>query len=532
MKAIPFGRYLLTQKLALGGTAEIFRAKLLGVEGFEREVVIKRILPPWSANPEFISMLIDEAKILVKLQNERVVQVYELGKEDNLYYISMEYVKGWDLRQIIRQAQEKSERFSISECIHILSEILKGLDYIHKQCDKQGHNLEIVNRDISPQNILISSEGKIKITDFGIAHARSRSVDTSTGVIKGKFSYMSPEQARAENVDFKTDLFACGILFYELLTTQKLFTGKSDLKILDEVRAFKSANAFDNLILHPLLLKILKRSLAEDPQNRYSSAEEFLKDLQDASERLHEKEGKEVFFKRLQKLAQPQEEKEEDKLKDFDFLKDLGETNAIVSRELNSDTHHEITRSLENIFVANTDRNPSLTPFPHPKNKSSKLFLILLAFCALGLSGYFYFKIQNSRQARILRSPSPPLEPVPESNAESFTLNPHTETKSTESSPAFPAPKNEVQKNLVIPEKGFLSVRAMPWGKISVSGVASNVEKPLLRKLPYGNYFVRVSYQNDNGEWSQLSQSVKIAKESTSCNANFHPNGTGKLICR
>ncbi len=526
MKAIPFGRYVLLQKLAMGGTAEIFKAKLLGVEGFEKEVVIKRILAPWSANPQFISMLIDEAKILVKLQHEKIVQVYELGRENDLYYISMEYVKGWDLRHIFRHARENSKPFALSECFYVIAEILKGLDYIHKQKDKYGHNLEIVHRDISPQNILISTEGKIKIADFGIAHARSRSYETSTGVIKGKFSYMSPEQARGEKLNLKTDLFATGILLYEMLTLQKLFQGKSDLEVLDQVRNFKLQKSTQNLILSPLLINILHKALHPKTSHRYSSAQEFLKELQDASRFLSEENGETLFLNRLKSLPSPEKENEEFKF-NFDTNPE-SQTQAIVARDWLTDTSFENTRTLENIFKSDTDRNPSLTPVQKIKNKKVNLLITFFVLFLLIFLFFYFYRVQKSHQIPVVLNQNPTkaestsVESLPQVSPETLPSNPPL--------PIKPVAEKTTSPNPI--QKGSLSVRAIPWGKISVSGIASNMEKPLLRSIPYGTYRISVKYQNDQGEWSTVSQSVKIAKASTMCSASFQKSGKGFISCR
>src|SRR4030095_2829840 len=208
MPPTSFGRYLLLERLAVGGTAEIFKAKLIGGEGFEKTVAIKRILPHWSSNPNFIAMLIDEAKLMVRLNHERIVQVVELGKEGDSYYIAMEWVQGTDLRRLTDQAGNLVKPLTPEESTFLIAEVLRGLDAIHKQKDENKRNLAIVHRDISPQNILISNEGVVKIADFGIAHAASRSYETATGVLKGKFTYMSPEQARGAAIDARTDVFA------------------------------------------------------------------------------------------------------------------------------------------------------------------------------------------------------------------------------------------------------------------------------------------------------------------------------------
>lgn len=525
MKATPFGRYVLLQKLAQGGTAEIFKAKLLGVEGFEKEVAIKRILAPWSANPHFISMLIDEAKILVRMQDERIVQVFELGREEGLYYISMEYVRGWDLRHLQRQAQESARPFQIAEAAHLISEILRGLDYIHQQCDAKGRNLEIVHRDISPQNILLSTEGRIKIADFGIAHARSRSHETSTGVIKGKFSYMSPEQARGDALNLKTDLFACGILLYELLTSQKLFQGKSDLELLEKVRNFECDKALQNLKLPESLLRILRRALSSLPTHRYSSAREFLEDLREACEALGIRGGEALLLKRLKSM--PPLDKEEES-QDLPFKQGLKtHSQAIVSRKWDSDTALEITRSLESAPQAETDRKP-LPPISRKRRSQGLMGALTGGLIALLLLGFWLGKTS-----------APPKPPLPKAQAAFFTPPPpapaaesSSASESQASMPPLSSAALPAKPSKPAPEKGLLSVRALPWGKISVSGVASNAEKPLLRSLAYGNYSVKVAYQNEDGQWSSVSKSVRVAKPSTQCSAIFQRDGRGSLRCQ
>ncbi len=534
MQATPFGRYLLYQKLAIGGTAEIFRAKFLGIEGFEKEVVIKRILPPWSANPHFIAMLIDEAKMMVKLQHEKIVQVYELGKENDLYYISMEYVPGWDLRHLLRQARENSKPFHLSEAIYVISEILKGLDYIHKQKDKHGHNLEIIHRDISPQNILVSFEGNVKIADFGIAHARSRTYQTSTGIIKGKFSYMSPEQARGESLNLKTDLFATGLLLYEMIGLSKLFAGKSDLEVLEKVRNFKSESLGENALVPKEIQKILRRALCEIPRHRYSFAQEFLKDLQDFLPLEEMEKGQKIFQSRLTSLPS-QYENEFPPLQETKALaarpQDLSSSQALVSREWNSDTALEITRSLEKAYQDDTDRKLSWNKITSSSRRWKKFAYFAAGILLVGGFSYLFFPSLSSKNLQPLSEPATQNISSPLSQVQPLFI--------TESLPQISSPPVVIlppTKEKILPpktaEKGLLSVRATPWGKISISGIVSGLEKPFLRRVPYGNYVVNVKYQNDVGEWKTISRSLKIAKASTVCSASFQKNGGAFMNCQ
>src|SRR3990167_8278271 len=222
-----FGRYFLLDKLAVGGMAEIYKAKTFGVDGFEKLLVIKRILPHCAADSEFITMLIDEAKLSVLLSHTNIVQVYDLGKVGDDYFISMEFIDGSNLRQLLQRAAESETKLPVEICVYIMSEICKGLDYAHRKKDHHNQPLHIVHRDISPQNILISYDGEVKIVDFGIAKAAMNMSQTTTGILKGKVSYMSPEQALGKPLYNRTDIFSSALVFYEMLVGKKLFSGET-----------------------------------------------------------------------------------------------------------------------------------------------------------------------------------------------------------------------------------------------------------------------------------------------------------------
>jgi len=231
-----FGKYYLLEKLAVGGMAEIYKAKTYGAEGFEKLLAIKRILPHAAADKEFINMLIDEAKLSVLLSHANIVQVYDLGKVGEDYFISMEFIHGINLRDVLYRLREKNKRLPIDLSVYAASEICKGLDYAHRKTDSNNQPLGIVHRDISPQNILISYEGEVKIVDFGIAKAAMNISHTMAGILKGKIAYMSPEQAMGKAIDFRTDIFSLGILLYEALTGKKLYTGESQFEVLKKIR--------------------------------------------------------------------------------------------------------------------------------------------------------------------------------------------------------------------------------------------------------------------------------------------------------
>ena len=233
---IPFGKYLLLDRLNVGGMAEVFLAKVFGRFGGDRIVAVKRILPALLSDREFVGMFIDEARIAVQLDHRNLVQIFELGRQEGNYYIAMEYVSGFDLRTAIDRAKKRSLPFSIDQAIYVVGELAAGLDHAHRALDRQGNSLAIVHRDVSPQNVVVSREGRIKLIDFGIAKAATGQPATQVGILKGKFGYMSPEQARGLPVDRRSDVFALGIIFYELLTGLRLFAGEADFAVLERVR--------------------------------------------------------------------------------------------------------------------------------------------------------------------------------------------------------------------------------------------------------------------------------------------------------
>lgn len=274
-----FGRYVLIKKIAQGGMAEIFKAKYLGESGFSKDVCIKRLLPVWSDNPDFTKMLIDEAKALVHLAHPNIVQVYELGRDGKTFYISMELVEGVDLRKLFSRVTGEGHPLPLKFVLYIVGEILKALKFAHQRKNEGGEALKIVHRDISPQNILIAFDGQVKVTDFGIAKGMHRSLETTQHQVKGKYAYMSPEQAKGETVDERTDLYAAGILLFELLERRRLFDCINDLATLEKVREARLPEEALRDYPAPLRAVVLK-SLQREKIYRYPDAAAFLKDLQ------------------------------------------------------------------------------------------------------------------------------------------------------------------------------------------------------------------------------------------------------------
>ncbi len=277
---VRFGKYLLLERISVGGMAEVFQAKSFGVEGFEKIIAIKRILPSMAEDADFIQMFIDEAKIAGQLSHANICQIYELGKIAESHFIAMEYIWGKDLLQLQNRLRKLRQQMPVPMACFIASKVCEGLDYAHRKKDPNGRPLQIIHRDVSPQNVLISYEGEVKLIDFGIAKAAIRSSRTQAGVLKGKFGYMSPEQVRGLPLDRRSDLFAIGTLLYESLTGERLFANDSDFSTLEKVRnAQVEPPSRFNPRIPPELEQIVLRALARTVEDRYQWANELQDEL-------------------------------------------------------------------------------------------------------------------------------------------------------------------------------------------------------------------------------------------------------------
>jgi hypothetical protein len=279
---VTFGRYTLLERLAVGGMAEVFRAKISSSHGFQKILVVKRILPHLAADPGFVSMFIDEAKLTAQLTHPKIVQILDFGEVDGQYFTALEFIDGFDALGLLRIAAQKRTRIPTQLAVFIIDEILQALDYAHNARDMDGKPMQIVHRDISPSNIFISKRGDVKLGDFGIAHAKRRESKTQAGTLKGKYGYMSPEQVVGRPIDNRSDLFAVGVVLAELLTGRRLFSAPADLDVLLKVRDVH----LDRLDKYgkdipPALDRIVRRALKKDPGERPQSAAELHDELAD-----------------------------------------------------------------------------------------------------------------------------------------------------------------------------------------------------------------------------------------------------------
>jgi hypothetical protein len=288
--AAPFGPYRLLSRIATGGMGEIFLAKLLKEDGFEKTLVIKRMLPHLSQNQDFIQMFQAEARIAARLSHQNVVQIFDFGKIGDSYYIAMEYVAGADLRTLFFHAQASGARLSLPHALQIASDCCAGLDYAHRLVDERGAPLGIIHRDVSPQNILVSFEGEVKITDFGLAKAKLCAIESEAGTLKGKYSYLSPEQVLGHRVDHRSDLFSLGVVLYEMCLGERLFPVEDSLTAtLERVRRCQIPDLDVKApALPPDLAAILRRALSRDPAGRFASAAEMREEIERVRMRLGE----------------------------------------------------------------------------------------------------------------------------------------------------------------------------------------------------------------------------------------------------
>lgn len=277
-----FGRYALLEKIGSGGMAEIYRAKTFGAAGFEKEYAIKLIIPSLVDDTEFVEMFINEAKLVVNLYHANIVQVFDLGEIDDQYYIAMEYVHGKDLLEILARCAQEQIKIPLNLVLFITMEMLKGLNFAHTAKDPYGEQLNIIHRDISPSNVMLSYAGDVKLGDFGVAKAAVKRSMTQSGTLKGKVGYMSPEQVMGKDIDSRSDIFSAGIVFFEALSMSRLFVGDSDLDVMLKVRDANIDEALERAQPIPSdLERIVRRALAKDPDDRFQTAEAFYQELVD-----------------------------------------------------------------------------------------------------------------------------------------------------------------------------------------------------------------------------------------------------------
>ncbi|MBI3178614.1 MAG: protein kinase, partial [Deltaproteobacteria bacterium] len=270
------GNYLLLERLNTGGMADVYLANAFGFGGITQTLALKCIRPEIAEDPAFVRMFVDEAKLAVLLDHDNIAQTFELGRIGSTYFMAMEYVLGRDLRALIDRVRQRGVELPTGLALQIIAQVCDALDYAHRKADPTGVPLHIVHRDVSPQNVLLGYGGEVKLIDFGIAKAATQASRSQAGVLKGKYGYMSPEQVRGLAIDSRSDVFAAGVLLFELLTGERLFPGASDFSVLEKVRY---AEIYPPTLLVPQLEAevedVVLHALAADAKDRYASASEM-----------------------------------------------------------------------------------------------------------------------------------------------------------------------------------------------------------------------------------------------------------------
>jgi eukaryotic-like serine/threonine-protein kinase len=288
---LPFGRYQLLERLAVGGMAELYRARSVAAAGVSKAVVVKKILPAFAGQRDFVRMFVNEAKIAVTLSHGNIAQVFDFGEVDGEYYLAREYVRGQPLSKVIRRAHALGLPWVPEEyAVFIALEMTKGLQYAHTRSDEAHRPLHIIHRDVSPQNLIIGYEGEVKIVDFGIARARGATdSELREGAVKGKYPYFSPEQARGDEVDLRTDLYATGVVLYQMCCGRLPHEGKMVQTMQSILRGEFPAPRSLNPGLSAELERIVLQAMAASPAERYASAEAMGHAL---SEHLHKAQAR------------------------------------------------------------------------------------------------------------------------------------------------------------------------------------------------------------------------------------------------
>lgn len=391
-KPFVYGKYVILDRIAVGGMAEVFRAKTFGVHGFQRLLVIKRILPHLSKDEEFVDMFIDEAKIAVGLTHANICQVTDLGKIDDNYFIAMEYVSGKDLRAVLKKSYANKDPLDVDQSIFIASEICKGLEYAHKREDPvTGESRSVIHRDISPQNIMISYHGEVKIVDFGIAKTEFKIHRTQAGVLKGKFAYMSPEQSTGHELNNQTDIFSAGIILYEMLTNRRLFLGGTDFETLENIKKCEVPSIRDiNPRVSIELEQVVRKALAKEQSDRFQSAAQMQNALSKILYTEFPNFMQENLAKKLSFLFTEEIKKETESLKnsleaiDTNQMIDVQKATAQESSNTSHPKIREVSKSLKGFHVTAQINRGWMNRLKYPL-----LFLIIAAMTLF--FGKFFF---------------------------------------------------------------------------------------------------------------------------------------------
>ena len=407
-----YGKYFLIKKLAEGGMAEIFLAKQLGVEGFEKNVVIKRMLPHLSAASDFVSMFLDEARLAASLTHSNIVQISDLGFADGCYFICMEYLAGEDLATVLRTEKRRGNQAPVGILLRVFTEAAIGLHFAHEAVDPKGVPMRLVHRDISPSNIFVTYGGQVKVLDFGIAKAESRVTSTGAGVVKGKYQYMSPEQARGDAIDRRSDIFSLGVSLYEALTGVRPFARDTDLAVLKAVLGGEYQPLRGLRPDLPLEVEqIVTKAMAQEPEHRYPSALAFAQDIERYVGATTSSTGGQALTHFMTGLFGPERVKSKMRIESLDELASRGvdipgRTNPMALKTAVNDVTIDISERTNAIGAP-------LTVQTAKRAQALRLRLLMAAALVVGIAGtVLAMKAMTPAPVPILTPPQVVVAPV------------------------------------------------------------------------------------------------------------------------
>jgi serine/threonine-protein kinase len=495
----PFGRYRLLSLIGKGGMGEIYLAVGPGVAGVEKRIAIKKLLPTLVDEPGFVARFLDEARLVIDLCHGNIVPVFEVGQVGREYFLAMEYVDGFHLKQVEEAAGARGEPVPVGLALYIAHEVARGLDYAHRKTDANGQPLHVIHRDISPHNVLVGKAGEVKLVDFGIAKAAGQSQKTRTGGLVGKFAYISPEQAMGLPLDARSDQFSLGVVLHELLTGSPLFEGESDPAVLRKVQdAVVSAPSLKRPELPELLDLLVMKMLARDPAGRFDSLGEVARALGQLRYALAPAEAGDLaaFLARVAPSRQ--------KVTSLDALLAAGPDRLPPPRAMTASLQPE---QVDDLWT------PTLPP-PSPARWAVPLALgcAVLGFVLRPVASSQAAVAAPVEKAADKAQDRPPATPTPTS-----VLSPDRADKPPEKAPDKPVdkapaplhlrhapgpdkpdkpdkPREKVPETPPIPrEGGFLSLRVNPWGEVFVDGERLGETSALIKHpLPPGTHQVTV----------------------------------------
>lgn len=500
------GRYQLVHRLAVGGMGEIFLARERGLAGFDRQVVVKLLIPELAEQPDLVTLFIDEARIAANLTHPNIVQVYEFGQDAAGYYLAMEYVPGQNLARIAARAVKDPRGLLTRElAVHLIAEMARGLDYAHRAHDAEGRPLGIVHRDVSPHNLLLSIHGDVKVMDFGIAKSANTLHRTATGVVRGKYAYMSPEQLAGESLDAMTDVYSAGVMLWELTLMRRLWTGKDELAVIEQVRAGNVARPREIDPAYPAdLEEIVMHAIARDRERRTASAAALEADLRGWLA-LH---GAVIDRSALGRVVTTL----------------FPEVDHVAPARVDADAG-QVTASLpQPATVLDKPAPATSTPSQPPRARSRLGITVAVTAAAAVVAGSGYALTRRGARtsspestpiahapptidAAIAMDVQAPVDAADDARGSATTTQvepPHDSGVATQPPPRRrpptttvvaspdPTPPQPTHAPPPAPADGWLAIEIKPWGTVSVPGFATRETTPKRIKVPAGSYAVTV----------------------------------------